>query len=158
MHKNYDLSLVTPNKITVNHLLSMSPMFGDISDAFCHILLDPQTALTCQIFLYKSKEDSLPTLDLKKAKVDKNNEPILFPLVYSSSTYGSRDMPMIFGYTLTQCVKFFKEHSLDALNTKIFENKDLANQANQVRLDFVDIFFVRPMWMMSVQMTSFNSC
>ena len=106
--KNYDLLLLTPNKITVNHLLSMVPIFGDISDAFGHILLDPQTALSCQIFLYKSKEDSLPTLDLKKAKVDKNNEPILFPLVYSSSAYDSRDMPMIFGYTLTQCVKFFR--------------------------------------------------
>ena len=70
--------------------------------------------------------------------MDKNNEPILFPLVYSSSTYGSRDMPMIFGYTLTQCVKFFKEHSLNPLNIKIFENEDLATQANQVRLDFVD--------------------
>ena len=48
---------------------------------------------------------------------------------------------MIFGYTLTQCVKFFKEHSLNVLNTKTFENKDLANQANQVRLDFVDKVF-----------------
>ena len=124
--KNYDLSLLTPNKITVHHLLSMSPIFGDISDAFGHILLDLQTVLTCQIFLYKSKEDSLPTLDLKKAKVDKNNEPILFPLVYSSSTYGSKDMPMIFGYTLTQCVRFYKEHSLKPLNTKIFETEDLA--------------------------------
>ena len=118
--KNYDLSLLTPNKITVNHLLSISPIFGDISDAFGHILLDPQTALTCQIFLFKSKEDSLPTLDLKKAQLDKNNEPILFPLVYSCSTYGSKDMPMIFGYTLTQCVRFFKEKSLKSLNIKIF--------------------------------------
>ena len=70
--------------------------------------------------------------------MDKNNEGILFPLVYSSSTYGSRDMPMIFGYTLTQCVRFFKEHSLKPLNTKIFEDEDLATQANQIRLDFVD--------------------
>ena len=67
----YDFSLLTPNKITVNHLLSMAPIFGDISDAFGHILLDPQTALSCQIFLYKSIEDSLPTMDLRKAKVDK---------------------------------------------------------------------------------------
>ena len=37
--KNYDLSLLTPNKITVNHLFSMCPIFGDISDAFGHILL-----------------------------------------------------------------------------------------------------------------------
>ena len=99
--KSYDQSLLTPNKITVNHLLSISPIFGDISDAFGHVLLDPQTALTCQIFLFKDKEDSLPTLDLKKAKLDKNNEPILYPLVYSSSTYGSHDLPMIFRYTMT---------------------------------------------------------
>ena len=73
-----------------------------------------------------------------EAQIDKNNEPILFPLVYSCSTYRSKDMPMIFGYTLTQCVRFFKENSLKPLNTKIFENENLAIQANQVRLDFVD--------------------
>ena len=136
--KNYDLSLLTPDKITVNHLLSISPIFGDISDAFGHILLDLQIALTCKIFLFKSKEDSLPTLDLKKAQLDENNEPIFFPLVYSCSTYESKDMPMIFGYTLTQCVRFFKENSLKPLNIKIFENENLTIQANQVRLDFVD--------------------
>ena len=47
-------------------------------------------------------------------------------------------MPMIFGYTLTQCVRFFKENSLKSLNTKDFENENLAIQANQVRLDFVE--------------------
>ena len=45
---------------------------------------------------------------------------------------------MIFGYTLTQCVRFFKENSLKSLNTKIFKNENLAIQANQVRLDFVE--------------------
>ena len=136
--KSYDQSLLTPNKITVNHLLSISPIFGDISDAFGHILLDPETALTCQIYLFKDKEDSFPTLDIKRAKLDKKNEPILFPLVYSCSTYGSKDMPMIFSYTLTQCVKFFKEISLQPLNTKDFKTENLAVQANQVRLDFVE--------------------
>ena len=47
-------------------------------------------------------------------------------------------MPMIFGYTLTQCVRFYKEYSLKPLNTETFETEDLATQANQVRLDFVD--------------------
>merc|ERR1712082_168235 len=135
--KSYDQSLLTPNKITVNHLLSISPIFGDISDAFGHILLDPETALTCQIYLFKDKEDSFPTLDAKRAKLDKNNEPILFPLVYSCSTYGSKDMPMIFSYTLTQCVKFFKENSLEPLNTKDFKTENLAVQANQTRLDYL---------------------
>ena len=67
-----------------------------------------------------------------------NRPGICINLVYSSSTYGSRDIPMIFGYTLTQCVRFFREHYLNPLNTKIFEDEDLANQANQIRLSFVD--------------------
>ena len=48
---------------------------------------------------------------------------------------------MIFGYTLTQCVSFFREHSSKPLNTKIFEDEDLATQANQIRLYFVDKIF-----------------
>merc|ERR1712115_418338 len=72
--KSYDLTLLTTNKI--NHLLTISPIFADVSDAFGHIFLHPDTALSCQIFLYKSTEDRKPTLDLTKAEVDKNNEPI----------------------------------------------------------------------------------
>ena len=83
-----------------------------MSDAFGHILLHPDTALSCQIFLYKSTEDSKPTLDLTKAVVNENNEPILFPLVYSHSSFDTKDLPMIFGYAMTQCVRFFKEYSL----------------------------------------------
>ena len=45
--KDYDLSLLTPNKITVNHLLTMAPIFVDVSDAFGHIILHPDTALSC---------------------------------------------------------------------------------------------------------------
>ena len=44
--KSYDLTLLTPNKITVNHLLTISPIFADVSDAFGHILLHPDTALS----------------------------------------------------------------------------------------------------------------
>ena len=47
-------------------------------------------------------------------------------------------MLMIFRYPLTQCVRFFKENSLKSLNTKDFKNENLAIQANQVRLDFVE--------------------
>ena len=36
--KSYDLTLLTPNKITVNHLLTILPIFADVSDAFGHIL------------------------------------------------------------------------------------------------------------------------
>ena len=32
--KYYNLSLLTPHKITINHLLTISPIFADISDAF----------------------------------------------------------------------------------------------------------------------------
>ena len=96
--KSYDLTLLTPNKITVNHLLTISPIFADVSDAFGHILLNPDTALSYQIYLYKSTEDSKPTLDLTKAVRDENNETILFPLVYSHSSFGTKDLPMIFGY------------------------------------------------------------
>ena len=99
--KSYDLTLLTPNKITVNHLLTISPIFADVSDAFGHILLHPDIALSCQIFLYKSTEDLKPTLDLTKAIVDENNEPIQYPLVYSHSSFGTKDLPMIFGYAMT---------------------------------------------------------
>ena len=49
--KSYDLSLLTPNKITVNHLLTMAPIFADLSDAFGHLILHPETELSCQIFV-----------------------------------------------------------------------------------------------------------
>merc|ERR1712240_247805 len=45
--KSYDLTLLTPNKITVNHLLTISPIFADVSDAFGHIyyiLIQPYPA------------------------------------------------------------------------------------------------------------------
>ena len=58
------VSLLILHKITVNHLLSMAPNFADVSDTFGHIISHPENVLSCQIFLYKSKEDSLPTLDL----------------------------------------------------------------------------------------------
>ena len=88
--KSYDLTLLTPNKITVNHLLTISPIFADVSDAFGHILLHPDTALSCQIFLYKSTEDLKPTVDLTNAIVNENNEPIQYPLVYSYSSCGKK--------------------------------------------------------------------
>ena len=91
------MTLLTPNQITVNNLLTMSPIFTDMSDAFGHILLHPDTALSYQIFLYKSTEDLKPTLDLTKAIVDENNEPIQYPLVYSHSSFGTKDLPMVLG-------------------------------------------------------------
>ena len=45
--KSYDLTLLTPNQITVNHLLTILPIFADVSYAFGHILLHPDTALSC---------------------------------------------------------------------------------------------------------------
>ena len=109
-----------------------------MSDAFGHILLHPDTALSCQIFLYKSTEDSKPTLDLTKAVVDENNEPILHNIIISHSSFGTKDLPMIFGYAMTQCVRFFKEFSDTPLNRKEFKDKTLADKANQTRLELVD--------------------
>ena len=111
------------------------PIFADVSHAFGHIFLHPDTALSCQIFLYKSTEDGKHTLDLTKAEVDKNNEPILFPLVYSHSSFGTKDLPRIFGYAMTQCVRFFKEFSDTPLNRKEFKDQALADKAIQTRLD-----------------------
>ena len=48
-----------------------------MKDSFGNIFLHPETALSCQVFLYKSKDDSLPTLDITKPKVNPNQEPIL---------------------------------------------------------------------------------
>ena len=45
---------------------------------------------------------------------------------------------MIFSYTMTRCVKFFRDYSSEPLNTKNFKDENLASQANQIRLDFVD--------------------
>ena len=45
---------------------------------------------------------------------------------------------MIFGYAMTQCVKFFKEFSPTPLNKKKFKNETLAEKANQTRLELVD--------------------
>ena len=109
--RDYHLQLLGQNQITVNHLLTMSPIFGDVRDGFGKIILHPETALSCQIFLYKDRNDFLPTLDLSKACLDKNNEPILFPLVYNSSSYGTKDLPMIFNFAMTQCVPMYKIYS-----------------------------------------------
>ena len=108
-------------KLQSINLLTLAPIFADVSDAFGHIILHPDTALSCQIFLYKSKEDFMPTIDLTKAIVDENNEPILYPLVYSNSSFGTKDLPMIFGYAMTQCVKFYKEYSSVPLGKKILK-------------------------------------
>ena len=106
----------------------MAPIFADLSDAFGHLILHPQTALSCQIFLYKSKKDSFPTLDLTEAIVDKNNEPVLYPLVYSSSSFGTKDLPIVFGYSMTQCVPFFTKFSLTSL--KKLTNNDSEDKMN----------------------------
>ena len=147
---DYDLSLLTPNKITVNHLLTMSPIFADLSDAFGHILLYPETALSCQIFLFKSTEDSLPTLDLSKAELDENEEPILYPFVYSSSSFGTKDLPIMFSFAMTQCVKYFKQYSttpLKNISKSVInvKNNDTSNKVDlndtnrqEVRLNMVD--------------------
>ena len=61
------------------------------------------------IFVYKNKDDELPTLNTANAVRDKNNEPILYPAVYSSSSYRRKDLPKIFEYSLSKSTKFYEE-------------------------------------------------
>ena len=43
----------------------------------------------------------------------KNNEHIVFPAVYSSSSYGTKDLLDIFEYSLNKATKFYKEYNHD---------------------------------------------
>ena len=82
--RDYELNLLSSTKITLNHLLTISPSYADVKDGFGRIILHPETALSALIFVYKNKDDELPTLNTANAVRDKNNEPILYPAVYSS--------------------------------------------------------------------------
>ena len=42
---------------------------------------------------------------------------MLYPAVYSSSSYGQKDLPKIFEYSLSKATKFYKEYNTD--NNKI---------------------------------------
>ena len=84
-----------------------------MKDGFGRIILHPETALSALIFVYKNKDDGLPTLNAENAIKDKNNEPILYPAVYSSSSYGQKDLPKIFEYSLSKSTKFYKEFNTD---------------------------------------------
>ena len=85
-------------------------------------------------------------MDLTEAIVDKDNEPVLYPLVYSSSSFSTKDLPMVFGYSMTQCVPFYTKFSSTLLkkltNNDSEDNMDtnnfLTEQAHQLRLDIVD--------------------
>ena len=94
--RDYELNLLSSTKITLNHLLTISPSYADVKDGFGRIILHPETALSALIFVYKNKDDGLPTLNAENAVRDKNNEPILYPAVYSSLSYGQKDLPKIF--------------------------------------------------------------
>ena len=81
---DYELNLLSPMQITLQHLLTINPSYADVKDGFGRIELHPETALSALIFFYKNKEDGLPTLNSESTEKDKNNEPILYPTVYSS--------------------------------------------------------------------------
>ena len=84
-----------------------------MKDGFGRIILHPETALSALIFFYKNEKDGLPTINSKNAVKDKNNELILYPAVYSSSSYGQKDLPKIFEYSLSKATKFYKEYNND---------------------------------------------
>ena len=89
--------------------MTISPSYADVKDGFGRIILHPETALSALIFIYKNNDDGLPTLNIENAVRDKNNEPILYPAVYSSSSYGQKDLPKIFEYSLSKSTKFYEE-------------------------------------------------
>ena len=122
--RDYKLELAGPIEVIINHLLTMAPIFADVRDGFGKIILHAETALSCQGFLYKDKNDSLPTFDLSTAVTNKQGEAILFPAVYSSSSYGTKDLPRVFGYAMEQCVNLYKANS--------------DNEITAVRLDMVE--------------------
>ena len=109
--RDYKLELAGPTEVIINHLLTMAPIFADVRDGFGKIILHAETALSCQVFLYKDKRDSLPTFDLKHAITNEHGEATLFPAVFSSSSYGSKDLPRVFGFAMEQCVNFYKTNS-----------------------------------------------
>ena len=88
--RDYSLALPSQTETTINHLLTMSPIYSDVSDGFKQILNHPETALTCQVFLMKSIKDKLPTLDISKAELT-NGIPELYPVTYDSSSNGFKD-------------------------------------------------------------------
>ena len=124
--RDYELNLLGPTKITINHLLTISPSYADIKDGFGRIILNPETALSALIFIYKNKKDGLPTLNLDNAVKNKGGEPILYQAVYSSSSYGTKDLPKIFEYSLSKVTHFYDK------------NYDEKDKITEVRLQMVN--------------------
>ena len=50
--RDYELNLLGPTKITLNHLLTISPSYADVKDGFGRIILHPETALSALIFFF----------------------------------------------------------------------------------------------------------
>ena len=61
--RDYELNLLSSTKITLNHLLTIKPLYADVKDGFGRIELHPETALSASIFFDKNKIDGLPTLN-----------------------------------------------------------------------------------------------
>ena len=108
--RDYELNLLGPTKITLNHVITIFPSYADVKDGFGRIILHPETILSAAIFVYKNEKDGLPTLNLKNAVKDQNNEPILYQAVYSSSSYGTKDLSKIFENSLSKATQFYKEY------------------------------------------------
>ena len=68
------------------------------------------STISTNIFFYENKQDGFPTLNLKNAVKDQNKEPILYQAVYSSSSYGTKDLPKVFEYSLSKATQFYKEN------------------------------------------------
>ena len=64
-------------------------------------------------------EDGLPTLNSENAVKDENHEPRLYPAVYSSSSYGQKDLPKIFKYSLNNPQNFTKNITMMTIKYQI---------------------------------------
>ena len=103
----------------------------DIRDRFGGRLLNPATALSSKILVFKIKDNGLPTLDLHKAIKENYGQPILFKAIYSSSSYRMHDLIHIFSYAMTKCITFYKEN-YEQINNK-------PNLINDTRVSMVDL-------------------
>ena len=59
--RDYELNLLSPTQIILQHLLTINPSYANVKDGFGQIELHSETALSVLIFFYKNKKDGLPT-------------------------------------------------------------------------------------------------
>ena len=89
-------------------------------------------ALTCQVWLYKDENDGFPTLSVERAIKNDKGDLVMFEAIYSSSSYGTKDLPKIFSYTLEQCVRFFKTYGRNSPTVNDFINNSRLDMVQKI--------------------------